>query len=434
MIPYPAQLILLHNYIELIICAVLFSWRFQKRKLFPLRAILSVLFLLFIPFPLGIIKQYDHSLLIRVFCNLVDIVIILPVLFFLFKESKSELLLAWCAIIAVYKIGGYLITLLYLACGVDYTVSRSFFEEPNEVRDWIIYHLIRTVFQTALSALFYSKNKVAESPAIRKNIIITSVIIVFAGTFLSIFIRNIEMTTSFEYISSLFYIVIYSIILFLRSNIFSQSKQIQEKQVLEELLRADKKKYENSRNNLEQLNGAYHDIKKQLSNVSHKLAEDEIIALERAINLYDKTIKTGSQVLDTVLYENQLHLEEKKIKISCFADGKLLEFITYSDLYSLFNNALQNAEEAVEKLSDSEKRVINISVKRQNAVILINFSNYYDEEILFYEGMPKTSKADVNKHGYGLMSIKHIAEKYGGKVSIDSRDNIFSLTIAFIYK
>ncbi len=41
---------------------------------------------------------------------------------------------------------------------------------------------------------------------------------------------------------------------------------------------------------------------------------------------------------------------DKDIVITCIADGKLLEFISSTDLYSLFGNALDNAIEAVSVL------------------------------------------------------------------------------------
>lgn len=41
-------------------------------------------------------------------------------------------------------------------------------------------------------------------------------------------------------------------------------------------------------------------------------------------------------------------------------------------------------------------------------------------------GMPVTHKEDANYHGYGMLSIKTIAEQYGGELSIQAEGGLFS--------
>lgn len=40
-----------------------------------------------------------------------------------------------------------------------------------------------------------------------------------------------------------------------------------------------------------------------------------------------------------------------------------------------------------------------------------------------------TTKHDRQEHGYGMKSIRHIAEKYGGTITVDAKDQIFTLQI-----
>ena len=63
--------------------------------------------------------------------------------------------------------------------------------------------------------------------------------------------------------------------------------------------------------------------------------------------------------------------------------------------------------------------------------LVIHMENYFDCSLTFEDGLPVTTKADRAYHGYGLKSIRFITEKYGGTMSIQSADNIFSLNILF---
>ena len=99
------------------------------------------------------------------------------------------------------------------------------------------------------------------------------------------------------------------------------------------------------------------------------------------------------------------------------------------DICNIFGNALDNAIEYVKKVSDVEKRLIHVVVSKKQGFLLICFENYFEGNLLYEEGLPKTTKKDKRFHGYGLKSIKMIAKKYDGQVSIDTDNNWFELAI-----
>ena len=45
------------------------------------------------------------------------------------------------------------------------------------------------------------------------------------------------------------------------------------------------------------------------------------------------------------------------------------------------------------------------------------------------DGLPVTTKEDSDYHGFGLKSIRHTAEKYGGGISVQTGSNFFSLQV-----
>ena len=103
------------------------------------------------------------------------------------------------------------------------------------------------------------------------------------------------------------------------------------------------------------------------------------------------------------------------------------------DIYSLFGNALDNAIEYVLNLEE-EKRFIRLNVKIIGENLLIHMENYFSGELIYDNGLPKTTKEDKDYHGYGMKSIQLIVNKYDGDLNISLDNNVFSLFIMFPIK
>src|SRR5699024_10796677 len=99
------------------------------------------------------------------------------------------------------------------------------------------------------------------------------------------------------------------------------------------------------------------------------------------------------------------------------------------DICSLFGNAIDNAIEHVIKIPDIDKRIVNLRVVNKGSIILVRVENYIIDELDLTNGLPHTSKENTDSHGYGLKSIRYIANKYDGSMSITSEDNWFVLKI-----
>ncbi|WP_281775573.1 ATP-binding protein, partial [Bifidobacterium ruminantium] len=101
------------------------------------------------------------------------------------------------------------------------------------------------------------------------------------------------------------------------------------------------------------------------------------------------------------------------------------------DIASLFGNALDNAIEATSKLADPEQRLIKLALFEQNSFTVVRVENYYDSRLKKdAEGNLRTTKRDdQHRHGFGVKSIRHIAQQYGGEVTIRTNDHWFVLTV-----
>ena len=64
-------------------------------------------------------------------------------------------------------------------------------------------------------------------------------------------------------------------------------------------------------------------------------------------------------------------------------------------------------------------------------MVSIHIENYFDGERIVTNGLPKTTKGDEDYHGFGMLSMRIIAEKYGGTLAVEFRGNVFCLNIMF---
>ena len=106
-----------------------------------------------------------------------------------------------------------------------------------------------------------------------------------------------------------------------------------------------------------------------------------------------------------------------------------MDFMDVMDLSAVFGNALDNAIEYEVQIADPAKRLIHVTVSSRRDFVLLRFENYCQDSLRFREGLPVTTKKDKSNHGYGLKSIRFVAEKYGGIVTVKQEREWFVLQV-----
>lgn len=203
---------------------------------------------------------------------------------------------------------------------------------------------------------------------------------------------------------------------------------------LHRMWQMQRERYELARENVQLINVKCHDIRKHITALYAREAgrapgERFVQEVERSIRIYDAIANTGCDSLDVILTEKSLFCEKHHIRMTCMADGRNLAFLEDVDLYCLFGNILDNAIESVRQIEDAEKRVINLDVRTSGDLLRIQEENYFSGTLRFEDGLPITTKADRDQHGFGMKSIRLIVDKYGGEMEITARDGVFSLNI-----
>ena len=173
-----------------------------------------------------------------------------------------------------------------------------------------------------------------------------------------------------------------------------------------------------------------HDMKNQIAGIYGYLEKGEIEEGKREVcsilNQLEKAeqkLFTANAVVNGILNMKYVEIEEKQIEAKL--DVKLPEIlgITGTDLGVLFGNILDNAIEACE--SCEKEKWIDLFAVYENHGIVICCKNSCSETVTDLH----TRKSDKRNHGFGLSSVKQIAEKYNGDVWWESEKESFTLNI-----
>ncbi len=187
-----------------------------------------------------------------------------------------------------------------------------------------------------------------------------------------------------------------------------------------------------SKKNIEMINMKTHDLKHQIDALRDMEADnrnERLDEIEKEINFYDNVAHTSNEVINVVVTKKSLYCQKHGIKINYYLDDGDISFIDDVDLYTMLGNIIDNAIEALLKVSDKEKRIIYFKVLRKNDFLSITEENYASQKLVFQNGFPITSKEDKAYHGIGLKSIDFLAKKYHGNMTMECQGDMFRLCI-----
>lgn len=207
-----------------------------------------------------------------------------------------------------------------------------------------------------------------------------------------------------------------------------------EQEVMEQLLKMADTQQKSAREAIDIINIKCHDLKHQIKALAKmedaQTRSQYLKEVQEAVSIYDATYHTGCKALDYILREKTLLFNEYHVDFSCLIEGETINFMSSADIYALMGNALDNAFHRVLKEAEDE-RVISLHIKKQGEMILLHLENRCSRQLEFEDGLPVTDKEDKNQHGFGVKSIRYIAEKYNGDLFIQARDGKFYLDILF---
>ena len=174
-------------------------------------------------------------------------------------------------------------------------------------------------------------------------------------------------------------------------------------------------------NQYENSNILIHDIKRHLLSIKNLADENDCDGIEHYIdNLYSeyevKNIKKYSnhKLVNAIINRYAKVFSDSGITFNCDIRNIDFSFIANNDLTSLLDNLLDNALEASR---DSEEPKVDLLIAPTNVnYISISLNNTCSVAPNIKNGKLMTTKKKSAPHGYGIKSIKRIADKYDGNV------------------
>lgn len=264
-----------------------------------------------------------------------------------------------------------------------------------------------------------------------KFVIIVSVATILVTNILSVWLDSV----GYDVYHKLYDIIACVLLLVMHYTLFYIFELVKKNEVMRYVLEMNEEQHKLAKENIELINLKCHDIKHQIAGLreltNNEKIKESLQSLEESVIIYDSIVKTGNSTLDAILTEKKLYCERYRIRFSCIVDGAMLDFMEEEDVYALFGNALDNAIESVMSLNKEDERMISIKVSLVGQMLSIHFDNYCEKKIVWKGGFPMSTKNHHEVHGYGMRSIRHVVEKYGGTMNAFQKEDTFNLNILF---
>lgn len=210
-----------------------------------------------------------------------------------------------------------------------------------------------------------------------------------------------------------------------------QSAQLRMREQYERHLKSQVKHLDEILLKQEELRRVRHDMSNQLVAIQGYFHEGDtaggeayVTSLLQNLQTPSARIKTGNSALDAILSTKKALAESKGIIVDMevqISDQLPLEPV---DVCVIFGNALDNAIEACDRITEGEKKISLVLVQRAGKLFchLINTAPMNP-----CKDFSITSKADKENHGFGLVNLKESLEKYDSEPVIDYKDELFSI-------
>lgn len=389
-----------------------------------------------------IVKDVSYSWWYISLMYIVFALLALASLFVILKVSYKEIFFFLIVSYSAQHFAYQLDTIIAIATGLSSSYQSAYNGENFlENGGLIILRLVLTVVVFSLVYvtlyLFYISKITKRGLSLEhyQIVIISSIVLIIDIVVNAVIVAfGQELNKIIEYMICIYSLVNCFIILFLLNYVLQSKNLKNDLYISSILLKESEEKYNQMKTNVDLINIKCHDMKQQIIAIGQNKAinQEALNDMTDAIQIYDSNMRTGNDAVDIILVNKKLQCNQQDVNLKVFAECSGLGFISDSDIYSLFGNIIDNAIEAVSKIEDKEKRLVNLFVRNTNGFISIRVENYYTGPILFrQDGKPKTTKSNDGFHGYGISSVEMIVNKYHGNYVINTENNVFTISIFF---
>ncbi|MGN1406109.1 MAG: sensor histidine kinase [Erysipelotrichaceae bacterium] len=207
------------------------------------------------------------------------------------------------------------------------------------------------------------------------------------------------------------------------------AQSVQEKNKLDNLISSQYMLTRQKEQDDENIRRMYHDIKNIVNSIDDvgtaRIIREEI---NQTLKGYALHTFCSNSLINAIISSKAEIASKEGIRFECFVNIEDYAPIGNSDIVSVFGNLLDNAIEALRKVPEEEK-IIRLKVIDNGQYLIIKSENYYDGKLAKEGEHYLTTKDNKKEHGIGLRSIEYVAQKYNGKVTVNSDNNLFSVCV-----
>lgn len=192
-------------------------------------------------------------------------------------------------------------------------------------------------------------------------------------------------------------------------------------------------------NDMENIRRLSHDIKNHLealkANIDPEQKIEYINGIERKLSKYQSYYKTGNTFIDNLLHVKRVEAVEQGIEFKVFVDFTPFKKIRNEDLCVIISNTLDNALRECQLIKEENSEtecLIQLKAKKVKGFLSILCENSLREDqanLLMKNVELETSKDDKKNHGFGIKNIKSVVQNYGGEVTFNVIDDMFSVSV-----
>lgn len=200
-----------------------------------------------------------------------------------------------------------------------------------------------------------------------------------------------------------------------------------------QLLEMQAKRFKTLTENINETRAVRHDMRHQLSALSTILEQGDINKAKVFLEQYRLSIPgfetpiCNNFAVDAICKHYFNIAKNNNIAVHHELDLPDSTRVTNTDLCIIIGNLVENAIEAINRMTIGEK-VLKVKAKLVGNNMVIAVDNPYEEEIKKSGGSYISSKRE-NETGIGISSVESIVIKYGGSMCIKENNKIFAVTI-----
>lgn len=418
---------IIHFFSIVIICSLFFKFDIRKGKHQRIRQIVIALIMIAISVYSNITK-YDSIVIIYV-----SSIIFLTCS--LYKEKIGKIIVISVWIIFILSILYFMLRLL-----IDNIIS--LLGVYSSEFSFLITSILALLF-VLFCGLYYNKTcKISVKHANIGNLVMFSLIAVadalmvalVGSTIQELYIDNIPLIVVFcMFVLGIFFQLTIVIILYVQRSLYMEEKKLTQKYLNEqknhyeylELRERETKKFRHDMRNHMQMLSTF------IRNKDYIGAEEYFAQIDEKIRSFGNLITVHNGIVDAVINQYYSMAQQKNIDMDVNGRFPANCGIDAYDLCTVFSNILSNAIESAEQ-ADEKKISLNCRYTDNNIIVVAK--NTFKDAIQFDVGRLKTSKKDVNHHGFGLENIRDCVKKNNGMINIEIEENQFVITVLLNYE